>query len=89
LNVIAFVILGAPKQPKNAVSVLTESYTAACPLIVEPQPNTQFRYFMLWREAAAGETLRPQELKFLEAVGLPRVEWGRAKIGTGVGSHTA
>jgi hypothetical protein len=76
-------------SPENAVSVRTESYAAACSLIVESQPDTQIRDFMSWREAASGETLRPQKLRSLEAVGFTRVEWGGAKICTGVGSDTA
>jgi hypothetical protein len=78
-----FVVFWAPKLRKNAVNAvtfLTESYATACPLIVEPKPDTEIRVFMLWREAEAGERLRPQELKSPERVGFTLVEWGGGKV---------
>ena len=79
-----FVVFWAPKLLKNAqnaVTFLTDSYAASCPLKVDPKPETEIRVFMLWREAEAGETLRRQELKTRERVGFTLVEWGGAKVG--------
>ncbi|MBU1221048.1 hypothetical protein KKF34_05460 [Myxococcota bacterium] len=74
-----FIIYWLPKlasNPYNIISFAQKSWIDAVPLIVDPFPDSQVRFLMIYRPVSAPETVVPQTIVTPVRTGFTLVEWG-------------
>lgn len=78
-----FIVYWLPKLEANEYNLIhfaQEEYTEHFPLIIEPQPDSVLRVFMVMKAAGSHEKVEPQVLKPFQRSGFAVVEWGGTQL---------
>jgi hypothetical protein len=78
-----FIIYWLPRMINNRFNVIrfeADEYESRVPLIVDPQPDTVIRIFMVFRGCEEPRDLPAQRLRAKERRGFTLVEWGGAEL---------
>ena len=67
-------------NPYNVITFLTDAYTSAAPLEINPAPDTLIRVFMTYTPSETYVQLEPQELSSPSRNGFTVVEWGGTEL---------